>query len=67
MTDWATASPDAAESAYRTAAAVAATGRRAGAAALLNALGAMVVDASPDALATRLVDAYLGVKAAGRL
>jgi uncharacterized protein (DUF58 family) len=64
---WAASSPDDAESAYRTAAAVAATGRRARSAALLQALGATVVDAAPEALATRLVDAYLAVKAAGRL
>jgi uncharacterized protein (DUF58 family) len=64
---WAAASPREPEAAYRTAAAVAATGRRARSAALLQALGVTVVDAAPDALATRLVDAYLDVKAAGRL
>jgi uncharacterized protein (DUF58 family) len=64
---WAAASPHDPEAAYRTAAAVAATGRRARSAALLQALGVTVVDAAPDALATRLVDAYLDVKAAGRL
>jgi uncharacterized protein (DUF58 family) len=64
---WAASSPADAEAAYRTAAAVAATGQRGRAAALLQALGATVVDAAPDMLATRLVDAYLEVKAAGRL
>jgi uncharacterized protein (DUF58 family) len=64
---WAAASPREPEAAYRTAAAVAATGRRTRSAALLQALGVTVVDAAPDALATRLVDAYLDVKAAGRL
>jgi hypothetical protein len=34
---------------------------------LLEGLGAGVVDAPPDALAARLADAYLRVKAAGRL
>ena len=67
VTRWAAASPGDAGSAYRTAAAVAALGRRARAAALLEGLGAGVVDAPPEALAPRLADAYLRVKAAGRL
>ncbi len=64
---WAAAPPDDAQEAYRMAAAVAATGRRARAAGLLRGLGANVIDAPPQALAARLVDAYLGIKAAGRL
>jgi uncharacterized protein (DUF58 family) len=64
---WATAPPEGAQEAYRMAAAVAATGRRARAAALLRRLGANVLDAPPDTLAARLVEAYLGIKAAGRL
>ena len=39
----------------------------AGAAGLLQGLGASVVDAPPEALAARLADAYLQVKAVGRL
>jgi uncharacterized protein (DUF58 family) len=64
---WAATSPPDADGAYRTAAAVAASGRRARAAALLHALGAIVVDAEPDALAMRLVDAYLQLKAGALL
>ena len=64
---WASTSPPDADGAYRTAAAVAASGRRARAAALLHALGATVVDAEPEALAMRLVDAYLAMKAGARL
>jgi uncharacterized protein (DUF58 family) len=67
VTRWAADAPVDAGSAYRTAAAVAALGRRARAAALLEGLGATVVDAPPEALAPRLADAYLRVKAAGRL
>ncbi len=67
VTRWAAAAPADATSAYRTAAAVAALGRRSRAAALLEGLGASVVDAPPDALAARLADAYLRVKADGRL
>ena len=64
---WAAAAPADVASAYRTAAAVAAVGRRSRAEGLLEGLGAGVVDAPPDALAARLADAYLRVKAAGRL
>ena len=65
--EWATASPHDPHEAYRMAAAVAAIGRRARAAGMLRGLGATVIDAPPYALAPRLVDAYLGIKAAGRL
>ena len=53
--------------AYRTAAALGALDRRARVAARLRGLGATVVDAPPTALAGRLADAYLQVKATGRL
>jgi uncharacterized protein (DUF58 family) len=53
--------------AFRQAAAVAAIDDRARAAARLRAAGAVVVDARPGELATRLVDTYLELKAAGRL
>jgi uncharacterized protein (DUF58 family) len=64
---WATAVPTEAATAYRKAAAVAALERRAGAAGRLQALGATVVDAPPGVLAGRLADAYLQMKAVGRL
>ena len=64
---WATSPPDDAGHAYRMAAAAAATGRRARAAGLLRRLGASVVDAPPDTLAARLVDAYFEIKAGGML
>lgn len=55
------------EAVYQAAAAERARAERASAAAMLSALGAGVVDASPDRLAPALADAYLGLKAAGRL
>jgi uncharacterized protein (DUF58 family) len=58
--------PDAA-SAYRKAAAQAALEERRLLAAQLRGLGATVVDALPGALAPALADAYLKVKATGRL
>lgn len=64
---WAEAVPAEASTAYRTAAAVEALDRRARAATRLRGLGATVVDAPPGVLATRLADAYLQVKATGRL
>ncbi|HWW55208.1 MAG TPA: DUF58 domain-containing protein [Acidimicrobiales bacterium] len=64
---WAGAVPTEAETAYRKAAAVASLERRARTAALLRGMGATVVDAPPGALAGRLADAYLDVKAMGRL
>ena len=36
-------------------------------AALFRAVGAIVIDATPDRLASRLADAYLDAKAVGRL
>jgi uncharacterized protein (DUF58 family) len=64
---WARSVPADASSAYRKAAAVAALDERARTAARLRALGATVVDALPGRLAPLLADAYLEVKARGRL
>jgi uncharacterized protein (DUF58 family) len=64
---WARASPEDPEGAYRKAAAVAALDERARTAAQLRSLGATVVDAEPGRLAAELADAYLKVKATGRL
>lgn len=55
------------ESAYRQAAAARTLRARARAAARLRAAGATVVDAPPHLLAAQLGDAYLEMKAAGRL
>lgn len=55
------------ESAYRQAAAARTLRARARAAARLRAAGATVVDAPPQLLAAHLGDAYLEMKAAGRL
>ncbi len=64
---WASSpAPDAA-SAYRKAAAQAALEERRVLAAQLRGLGATVVDAPPGVLAPALADAYLKVKATGRL
>lgn len=52
---------------YREAAAVNAMQQRARAVARLRAAGAVVVDAAPGDLAVELVDAYLELKAAGKL
>lgn len=64
---WAASAPDDATGAYRKAAAVAALAERRRVAARLRGLGATVVDAPPGELAPRLADAYLRVKATGRL
>ena len=64
---WAAATPDDAGAAYRKAAAIAALSERRRVAGRLRALGATVVDAPPGELAPRLADAYLRVKATGRL
>jgi len=64
---WSEEAPSDVRSSYRSAAATGALRRRAEAAARLRALGATVVDAPPTGLATRLVDAYLEVKASGSL
>jgi len=52
---------------YRKAAAIAALSDRRRIAARLRGLGVTVIDAPPGQLSTRLADAYLSVKAAGRL
>ncbi len=64
---WANASPADSGEAYRQAAAMATLADRRRATAQLRALGATVIDAPPGELATRLADAYLGIKATGRL
>jgi uncharacterized protein (DUF58 family) len=55
------------EDAFRQAAAVLALDQRRTSAARLRAAGARVVDAPPGGLATELVDAYLDLRATGRL
>ena len=60
-------SDDEAGAVYRAAAAELALARRAGVIAQLERLGAHVVDAGADVLASRVTDAYLDLKAAGRL
>ena len=55
------------EAAYRKAAAVAALARRRQTVVRLRASGATVIDAPPGRLAPDLADAYLRVKATGRL
>jgi uncharacterized protein (DUF58 family) len=64
---WARGSPSEAGTAYRKAAAVAALEERARVVARLRGLGATVVDEPPGRLAPALCDAYLRVKATGRL
>lgn len=64
---WAVASPADEVDAYRRAAAIDALDRRRRTAARLRGLGAVVVDADPGRLAPLLADAYLEVKATGRL
>jgi len=64
---WATAPPDDEVDAYRQAAALDALARRDRTAARLRGMGAVVVDAEPGRLAPALADAYLEVKATGRL
>jgi uncharacterized protein (DUF58 family) len=67
VSDWATASPIEAGAAYRKAAATAALADRRRTVARLRGLGAVVVDSPPGRLAPDLADAYLKVKATGRL
>jgi uncharacterized protein (DUF58 family) len=67
VTQWATSSPLEAGAAYRKAAATAALADRRRTVARLRGLGAVVVDAPPGRLAPDLADAYLKVKATGRL
>ncbi|MBA2317017.1 MAG: DUF58 domain-containing protein [Euzebyales bacterium] len=64
---WARATPADAREAYRKAAAVTALDARRRTVARLRALGVVVVDEPPGRLAPRLADAYLRVKATGRL
>lgn len=64
---WATEPATDGEAAYRKAAAVAALARRRQTVARLRAAGATVIDAPPGRLAPELADAYLRVKATGRL
>ena len=64
---WAAATPADADGAYRKAAAVPALDERRRTIARLRGLGATVVDAPPGQLAPALADAYLKVKATGRL
>lgn len=64
---WAAGAPATAAETYRKAAAVAALERRRREAAALRSLGVTVVDAPPGRLAPMLADAYLQVKATGRL
>jgi uncharacterized protein (DUF58 family) len=64
---WARSSPVESGAAYRKAAALDELAQRRGTIARLRATGAVVVDETPGQLAARLGDAYLEVKAAGRL
>ena len=64
---WARATPDGPGEAHRKAAAVAALAERERTVGRLRGLGATVVDAAPGRLAPELADAYLKVKATGRL
>jgi len=64
---WATEAPADIESAYRAASAVSALARRRELGTLLQARGAVVVDDVPGRLGPALTDAYLRVKAEGRL
>ncbi|MPZ88979.1 MAG: DUF58 domain-containing protein [Nitriliruptorales bacterium] len=64
---WAMAAPTDAAAAYRKTAAVQSLGQRRRLVARLRALGATVIDAVPGRMAPELADAYLKVKATGRL
>jgi uncharacterized protein (DUF58 family) len=64
---WADATPADASGTYRKAAAVAALEERRRTTALLRSRGATVVDAPPGRMPALLADAYLRVKATGRL
>jgi uncharacterized protein (DUF58 family) len=67
VSGWARGPVQDAEDAYRKTAAVAALEERRRTIARLRSLGATVVDAEPGQLAPQLADAYLKVKATGRL
>jgi uncharacterized protein (DUF58 family) len=64
---WASSPAADADEAYRRVAAVSAVDDRRRVATLLRSRGAVVVDAEPGRLAVDLADAYLRIKAAGRL
>ncbi len=64
---WADQVPTDADGAYRSAAALAALEERRRTVARLRGMGAHVIDAVPGKLASELADAYLTVKATGRL
>ena len=64
---WAADVPEDPGRVYRKAAAVSALDERARTIARLRGLGAVVVDAPPGRLAGQLADAYLEIKARGRL
>jgi uncharacterized protein (DUF58 family) len=64
---WSEAIPQDAGEAYRKSAAVSAIDERRRTAARLRGMGATVVDDAPGRMAARLADAYLRVKATGRL
>jgi uncharacterized protein (DUF58 family) len=64
---WARSVPEDAGATYRKAAATASLAARSGTVARLRSMGATVVDAEPGRLAPLLADAYLKVKATGRL
>ena len=64
---WAESRPDVVEDAFRAAAAVASLDGRDRAISRLSAAGAIVVDARPGDLAVDVVDAYLALKAQGKL
>jgi uncharacterized protein (DUF58 family) len=64
---WDEAIPSEAETAYRKAAATTALAGRHLTIARLRGVGVDVIDAPPGALASRLTDAYLDLKALGRL
>lgn len=67
VVSWARSTPEDATDAYRKAAAVNALDERRRITARLRGLGATVVDAPPGQVAPQLADAYLKVKATGRL
>jgi uncharacterized protein (DUF58 family) len=64
---WASGTPSDVSGVYRQAAAVTAVTERERVKARLRGLGATVVDAQPGRLAPALADAYLQIKATGKL
>ncbi len=67
VTRWVTAAPADADEVYRQAGALATLADRRRAAARLEAMGVTVIDEPAGAVAGRLADVYLGIKATGRL